>query len=164
VWSELGQRSVRESVLISDQRYSLTQKCESFTVLALNHGSGIFLRPVSVADLFQDSHRRGAGLASPSSSRATSKRQKATAEFSPPYEFLDEFSTEYAILDSADEWARPVALLKLPFRLRNLIHGSWIPEDTIPGGYTPLITCPAPDPCSNEGPWNFATDSPNFVE
>jgi hypothetical protein len=34
------------------------------------------------------------------------------------------------ILDTADIPAGPVAIIELPFRLRNGIHGSWVPAAT----------------------------------
>ena len=73
---------------------------------------------------------------------------------------LDEFRTEFQILDSRD-WSKPVAILKLPFRSRGLIHGSWVPEDVVPGGYKSIITSMPPvETISKEGPWDFTRDCP----
>lgn len=36
------------------------------------------------------------------------------------------------ILDTANIPAGPVAIIELPFRLRNGIHGSWVPAENFP--------------------------------
>lgn len=42
--------------------------------------------------------------------------------------------TDIVILDTADLPKGPVAIIELPFRLRNGIHGSWVDSKDLEGG------------------------------
>lgn len=42
--------------------------------------------------------------------------------------------SEIVILDTANMPAGPVAIIELPFRLRNGIHGSWVMGKDLPEG------------------------------
>ncbi|KAI1341024.1 carotenoid oxygenase [Xylariaceae sp. FL0016] len=45
----------------------------------------------------------------------------------------DKMLTDVVILDTAKMSEGPVAIISLPFRLRNGIHGSWVPGSELPG-------------------------------
>ena len=42
--------------------------------------------------------------------------------------------SDLAILDAQNLAAGPVALLKLPVRVRSTFHGTWVPEETLKSG------------------------------
>lgn len=44
----------------------------------------------------------------------------------------DKMLTDIVILDTANLPAGPVAIIELPFRLRNGIHGSWVQGKDLP--------------------------------
>lgn len=46
----------------------------------------------------------------------------------------DKLRTDIVVLDTADLAAGPVAIVELPFRLRNGIHGSWVEGKDLPEG------------------------------
>lgn len=44
----------------------------------------------------------------------------------------DKMLTDIVILDTADMAKGPIAIIELPFRLRNGIHGSWVDQKDLP--------------------------------
>lgn len=60
---------------------------------------------------------------------------------------------ELVILDSND-FSKPLALVKLPFAMRNQVHGNWVPNPN-PGQPMPFLSGPAKDVTpSDVGPLN----------
>jgi len=51
-----------------------------------------------------------------------------------PVSRVSEMRSDLAILDAQDLAAGPVALLKLPIRVRSTFHGTWVPEETLQSG------------------------------
>ena len=47
---------------------------------------------------------------------------------------VSQMRSDLAILDAKDLAAGPVALLKLPIRVRSTFHGTWVPEETLQSG------------------------------
>jgi carotenoid cleavage dioxygenase len=51
-----------------------------------------------------------------------------------PVARVSEMRSDLAILDARNVAAGPVALLKLPVRIRATFHGTWVPEETLRSG------------------------------
>lgn len=51
-----------------------------------------------------------------------------------PVSRVSQMRSDLAILDAQNLAAGPVALLKLPIRVRSTFHGTWVPEETLQSG------------------------------